>query len=246
MNDIKLWINIAFFYNANKIQFLKNVIENILKLNVLEHKLVINSNVKFSNTLDIQICNPLNPMDIVYEHKKNMLDFLSSDFTHFLFLEDDMIFNQDNLDYWISYRDKLKTFKLLPGFHRYEIKYNELFSVDLTKIKFKKLNLNNETYILFPDEPYQGIFLMDKELVKEHFDTGFYKIKNIKGFGHLESANSSYVYCNVPDNLENRMVLPIKNFEKTLIHHSDNKYSNLQNSIFGKIKINDLKNNFVE
>jgi hypothetical protein len=242
---MKLWVNISFLYDKNKLSLFNNVKDSILNIKTEETKIIINSNFNFSNDLNIQIFNNSNLLDLAYEHKKSMHDFLESDFTHFLYIEHDMLFTENHLKYWLEYRYKLKEFNFLPAFHRFETKNNKSYSVDITQKAFNIITINNEKYIsLF--EPYQGLMLMDKELVKEHIDSGFDKVKSIHTFGHLESANSAYIYCNVPNGFLHRLLLPIKDFKKSLIHHTDNKYCNMENIQFGKIDIDELYDLFVK
>ena len=48
--------------------------------------------------------------------------FVNKSHSHFMFLEDDIIINNENIYYWLFFRKILKKFKLIPGFIRYEKK----------------------------------------------------------------------------------------------------------------------------
>ena len=61
----------------------------------------------------------------------------NKEITHFLYLEDDILIDKNNLNYWINSRKVLKRFNLIPGFIRTEVNQNdnELYAIDFKKDK---------------------------------------------------------------------------------------------------------------
>ena len=59
----------------------------------------------------------------------------NKEITHFLYLEDDILIDKNNLNYWINSRKVLKRFNLIPGFIRTEVNQNdnELYAIDFVK-----------------------------------------------------------------------------------------------------------------
>ena len=62
--------------------------------------------------------------------------------THFLYLEDDILIDKLNFNYWINSRKILKKFNLIPAFVRTEVskKDQEVYAIDFVekdKLRYK-------------------------------------------------------------------------------------------------------------
>tara|TARA_B100000700_G_C14592136_1_gene645135 strand:- start:50 stop:637 length:588 start_codon:yes stop_codon:yes gene_type:complete len=182
--------------------------------------------------------------------------------THFLYLEDDILFNRSNFNYWINSRKILRKSNLIPGFTRVEINQNnkELYAVDFTKKnnikKLPKIKVNENYEFVNHKFPYQGMYLYDRELMKEHlqgpssnpdcghgaFDTNYIDSRMIN-LDLMAKANIGLTYINAPSGFFNRMVTLFNIKEKEIdyncqIQHLTNKYTNLD-SLHGNIKLKD-------
>jgi hypothetical protein len=180
-------------------------------------------------------------------------------YSHFLYLEDDILINSANISYWIYCRKILKSFNLIPAFLRCEINNGNLFSVDNPKIikikdtpkllsKSKKYGFLNLKY------PYHASSLMDRDLMREYTKSKLISIDY--GIRHKfmkvlypikELSNIMIGYINVPKGYHNRFFIPFINSNKIplccITKHLDNKYSKIKNSYFGKIKVDNLIKN---
>ena len=195
----------------------------------------------------------INVMKELYNNKET---------THFLYLEDDILINKSNFTYWLNSRKILKKFNLIPGFVRTEInqKNNELYAVDFTKenniLRLPKIKISKNYEFVSHKFPYQGMYLYDRELMKEHlqgpssnpdcghgaFDTNFIDPRMIN-LDLMAKANIGLAYINTPDGFFNRMVTLYNNEKKEIdvncqIKHLSNKYTNLD-SHHGNIKLKD-------
>jgi hypothetical protein len=181
-----------------------------------------------------------------------------SSYSHFMYLEDDIIVNSKNISYWIYFRKILKKINLIPNFIRCETYKGKLFSVDNPK-KLKK----NKNPIIFTENkkfgfinskyPYSAMYLMDRELLKNFLKSKATKIdfsftnRVMKSLYPIkELVNISYAYLDVPKRYHNRLVLPfIKNTipEFCIIKHNDLKYvkhKSLNKMGYGTINIENL------
>ncbi|MBM3658315.1 MAG: hypothetical protein FJW95_02275 [Actinobacteria bacterium] len=100
----------------------------------------------------------------------------SGQYSHFVYLEDDIGFTQENLDYWCRYRSHLASAGLLPGFVRFEEKADERFVIDLKQPvprahPRRHVECGEEgtrTFLVMPN-PYQAMYVVDRPLAAEHF-----------------------------------------------------------------------------
>ena len=82
---IKFWVNICFYYSEERLNRFYKVIKNLI--NIPHIKIIINSNINFDTNLPIHTANLQDPYMHTWEHKKYLLEFLKSDYTHFGYLE---------------------------------------------------------------------------------------------------------------------------------------------------------------
>ncbi|MBD2189807.1 hypothetical protein H6F41_16880 [Pseudanabaena sp. FACHB-723] len=170
--------------------------------------------------------------------------------THFLYLEDDIYITPENINYWIEGRERLRTFGLIPSFLRYETQVftDERFSTDVTQI----LNFNalprvyfqqiHYAYLNLP-QPYQGMYLLDRELMEEHLNNSCHPDF---GIWHIrEKAAQGITFLNIPEGFISRNLIGYNTLlqeidQRCLIHHLPNNYVNNQNTPFGKVPIRNL------
>ena len=77
--------------------------------------------IKISKT-DLFISGEFNPWALTWSHKKWLKEDIEAAHTKsvFLYLENDALFLQDNLDYFLKYRNVLSSIGLIPGYIRAE------------------------------------------------------------------------------------------------------------------------------
>jgi hypothetical protein len=210
--------------------------------------------------------NLANPWYLTWTHKSLMAkSFLTNEYSHYLYLEDDIRLTNANIKYWKKYREILKPYNVYPSFLRVEFnhKHKEWRSTDITN----KIDLSNQKIISINDsdlffinspQPYQGMFFYDHELMHEHLAS---TTANAKEYGQLElvdadpswpgggvaeRANLGLTYHNVPVGHTSRNVLPFSKYyslidNDCLIHHIPNNYTNDRpEKPFGKLNINNL------
>lgn len=228
--QIKLAICIAFFYRKEYLNTLKLTLKTLSKLKVnCSINLITNTNIKSEVSLlkeilistklkKIKVHTPTllgHPLLLPYSNLPVMRKLFSDKtFTHFLFIEDDILFTQKNLDYWLKHNKILKETTHYPSFIRIEKNADNNFvypdvNRSLKKRKLPSLRLQNQTYINIP-YPYQGMYLYDREQMYELF-TSPCTSPNYTKDEIIEMANLGLTYHKVPKNFYSRNLLALKN-----------------------------------
>jgi hypothetical protein len=172
-----------------------------------------------------------------------MSEFLKTDYTHYAYLEDDMKLTTTTLEYWLQTKKLFKSngFNFIPAIHRIEYKDGIEVSLDATKKPgaCDAIILDNQKFVFLP-EPYQGMFIMDREDVIEHLNSQYSNIGQYHNYGIRESANIGNMYVNVPQGYSHRAVVPVNNFEQCWVHHVANNYADNLNTPHAKVPAKDL------
>ena len=97
------------------------------------------------------------------------------DYSHFLYLEDDIEVTPKNIEYWLEGRERLRPHRLYPSFLRYEITPDgRAMSTDLTKTRpinvypSPRIRLDTRDILLGLRRPHQGLSLVDGEVIPIH------------------------------------------------------------------------------
>lgn len=192
------------------------------------------------------------PKLLTWCHRAALKDRFEQDasVTHFMYLEDDICVRPRNIAYWLQAREDLRPYGLIPSFLRYE----ELAigagrcSTDVTR----RLALRDLPQVrIAPDyaylnlpQPYQGMYLLDRELMQEHIEGPSWD-PNFGPWGIMEKAAQGLTFAAVPAGFTSRNLLGFdldsrQIDEDCLIHHTPNNYVSNPRSKFGKILVQDL------
>ena len=270
----KLAIVICFHFNKKKINILKKTIKKIslyqfkIDLTLVTNK-ISNNQKKVLEKLGKPKIKKIDIHQIIDLPESNLLPWFSINLmkkkfrnksnSHFMFLEDDILVNNENICYWIYFRKILKKIRLVPGFLRCENYKKSLYVVDNPK----KIILNRNPKILTASKdfgfinskyPYSGMYFMDREMMREYLssnatevDFSFTNSFMKSSYPIKELLNISYAYLNVPRGFYNKLMIPFNTKREIpnycVVEHSDVKYANstkLQNMGFGKIKLKDF------
>ena len=272
--SIKMVAVISFFFDRKKIKNLNKICFNLNKISKSTKIYIITNNIsskdfqKIKKIIKIKtniiiIKQPLHNRLLPWYHYEIMRKaFKQKDITHFMYLEDDMLLDKKNFNYWINSRKYLKKINLIPGFLRTE-KYKgnkDPYAVDFTKKNklnsIPNIKVNENLIFINTKYPYQGMYLYDRELMKEHLngpssnpDCGHGAFnsnlldKRMINLDLIAKSNIGLTYMNVPQGFFSRIVIPY-NLNKNQIdsicqiNHLSNKYIK-KKSWFGNIKVKD-------
>ena len=257
--ESKPWVNFAFLYQPERIDFLKlalnalsiwpvdklmitvtvNEIDDKNALLELKEQLIdVNQNV---------VLKPINitgkdPRILQWEHKKDMAEFLQSEYTHFIYSDADLVINYHVMDYWLKTKEMFDKYQtgFIPGTFRYEYYQGIDFTIDTTyrtDLSTLRIVSINEQLFFSPQEPFQGISIMDREMVSEHLNSPYANLDSVgvQGFGYGETAISGYIFHNPPLDFIHRILIPIDDYRKCWVLHLPNNYAANPYKEHGKI-----------
>ena len=256
---MKLAVAITFFYSEVRLKYLRQVCDGLDSLSESFDLFVVTntfdsnqqSQVRSNISIGASIIVPSHlghPFLLTWIHRDIFKGLLKKrEYTHFLYLEDDILFTQANLEYWIKARQMLRNTRFVPGFVRFELdSKGHKLSTDILKPEY----YNECTKILVPgslflglSHCYQGMYLLDRPQALELLttgagspDTGFWGIR--------EKAAQGLTFWNVPDNAGSRILVEFDTNgninPNALIHHLPNNYALDSNSPFGSTLVSDI------
>jgi len=274
-DNIKIVTAITFFFNKTRLDNLNKICENINKISKKNEIFIFTNKISKKDKnlikkiikvkINLKIINQtLNDRLLPWYHLTLMKKkILNKNITHFLYLEDDIYFSKTNFSYWLQSRKILKKFNLIPGFLRTEInlKDKEIYAIDVEKFMNIKLlpniKISNNYSFINHYYPYQGMYLYDRQLMKEHLygpssnpdcGHGAFDInkldKRMINLDLMAKANIGLTYMDVPNGFFNRHMILYDNQkkmidEKCCINHLSNRYAN-ELSSFGNIKLKNI------
>ena len=251
-SEINLFVTTGHYWETQepehyKLSNLNLAIDHIFALKTNKTKMIVNTNNPFESRADINVIEETKfQYNLLWEHKKQITEFLDSDYTHFIHIEDDIEITQTTMDYWLNtkkmFEDNNLTF--IPGVHRIEINdKGEEFSLDVlhtvNKNSCTKVSVADKTFVSL-SQPYQGMIIFDRKLAEEHVASKYFNRGNYDGYGTPESSNLGNTYVNVPSGYSHRILTPIDNFNECWVNHNLKKYINLPNSPSCKTLSNQL------
>jgi len=159
----------------------------------------------------------------------------------FLVLENDVLFTQQNLNYWLKNRETLRHSRLVPSFLRIEYSQNlgDWICIDIhgmNSLKERILRKIADNLVLQIPSLYSGLIVLDDELLVEYVES--------KAIDKLQSkeliwwdlgarASMGIQFVNIPQYFSDRHVIPLYqplNLEvpkEALVHHLPNLYSSV-------------------
>jgi len=180
---------------------------------------------------------------------------LDASFTHFLYLEDDLLVTQQTIRYLLAATDALRRFGLLPAVFRVEMndRDGEWHSTDLVeRVRIEAcariLPDGSDTGFINLNNPYQAMYFLDRNLMIEHLnsltstpDFG----AGAMGWGIRERASQGLMFLDVPKGYLSRFVVPYRPADLQIpayarIHHLPNNYVHDPTSPLGKIRLRDV------
>jgi len=201
---LRILVAVTFHFRESRLQYLFQVVRALCEFPVEALDVVVTTNVdhevalKQINDLCRPLCQPFparqeskitfsiesfpnlpDPWLLPWSHKHLIADrFLAreSTYTHFIYVEDDILLSFDNFCYFLRYRAMLSQERLIPSFQRVEYNDvdNRLYLVDqIGASKFgsrKRIVFDGYAFVNL-DYPYNAMFVLDRDLAKEYVKT---------------------------------------------------------------------------
>jgi hypothetical protein len=184
------------------------------------------------------------PHLLTWAHKKYLRnDVLSgAENSLFLYLEDDAIFTQGNLEYFLSHRAKLRSHGLIPSYMRSEwSKIHNLWvnsdAMDTLSNRIKATFYpGKDIYYADLENPYCALSLFDYELALEYLNSESSDLNLARGkhkiiYDTAATAALGLICENIPEGFNSRTVVafnvksnqPIPN---AIVRHQGDRYAN--------------------
>jgi hypothetical protein len=196
------------------------------------------------------------PFDLAWRHKELLArHFLGAgaDFTHFIYLEDDIRFTFANFRYFVEERERLRERGLLPAFLRAEWSQaaNGLVATDCFWPVYVPVQPHLRAgEIIFANmpNPYNPCFVLDRELAAEYVASPFFDKEasgHLAGWGIRERAAMGLCLENVPKGFRSRYVVPVSTRTNSVvpvarIRHLQGTYATQATTGLGKVRLEAL------
>ena len=271
---MKIVICVAFHFRKNRLSYLSTVLQNHKNFPCEVHEIILTNSDDENEIKEIAAVAPSRSDNYQWEiitvsniphgwvltwaHKaifKNVID--NPDYTHFMYTEDDLQVTASNIRYWLLHREILKPHGLYPSFIRVE--WNSTLDAWTCSDVVQSINLHNASklfvkegmhYYVNAPQPYQGLYLYDRELMLEHyasrtFDFNAFGVFEPDYVGVPERANLALTFENVPHGFTSRNILNYNDKYKLLncdsfVHHLPNTFADNPQAQGGKLPVLEL------
>jgi len=263
----KIAICVTFYFDCSRLMYLDKISNSFNELaekvclTVITNTLLKEDLDQIKSTLtgkgfEFSIFTPIglgHPYLLTWSHFfifRQLFEDIS--FSHFLYLEDDILITRENIIYWLEGREQLRGLNFIPSFLRVETKVGneQWYSTDCTQQfeinQLPSVCINEDLLFVNLPTPYQGMYLLDRELMSEHL-LGISSNPDFGTWGIREKAAQGLTFLSVSKGFISRNLIPYKTKEhqidnNCLIHHTPNNYANQDPRInnYGTIPVNRL------
>jgi len=273
----RILIAITVHFDVTRLQFLAEVLRSLSDFPVATMNIILVTNTFREEDIVLlkRLCGEVaqgkdssirsygglsHPFDLTWCHKEIIAsEFLrepNSQYTHFIYLEDDMRINFSNFCYFMHYRDILRKDGLIPSFLRVE--YSANLDGFINTDNLAPTDLSNRPCIDVGDAilvnmlyPYNACYILDVELAAEYVKTRSFDMedsKEVSAWQVRERAAMGLCFENIPAPFQCRYVVPVLKQSGVApayswISHIANNYADNPNVQFGKIRMDSLFTN---
>lgn len=278
LHSFRILVSINFHYSAARLEYLFGVIRALSEYPVEILDIIVVTNVdneeKLSNIRTL--CEPLlealpsrqsskktlsfksvtnlsNPWLLPWSHKPLISEiFMAKEslYTHFIYLEDDILLSFDNFLYFVGFREKLAAHGLIPSFQRieYNNEDNRLYLLDQVGVSDfegrRRIEIDGYAFVNL-DYPHTAMFILDRALAAEYVScSSFDRERSVAirpDWGICERASMGLCFENTPAGFAHRYVSPVNAATRTTprwswVYHLANNYSKNELTPFAKTR----------
>jgi hypothetical protein len=209
-------------------------------------------------TLSIESFTDLSdPFYLAWSHKhliKEKIFVENSCYSHFIYLEEDILLSFSNFKYFLRYMELLRPHKLIPFFQRVE--YNPadncLYFVDQVGVSDfyvrRRVELDGYAFVNL-DYPYSAMYIMDRELALEYMSSRSFDRETSRevqpDWAVRERSAMGLCFENLPAGFSHRYVSPVN--PQTLrtpswswVYHIHNNYVTDRYKPFAKTRVDQI------
>lgn len=261
---------ISAHYVPARAQFLETVLKAILTWSVERvHVVVVTNSLELMERDSIRALTELfarkdwelrgelsgqlnHPFELTWVHKNLLRSWLATgvnDSNLFIYIEDDIVLNSNNLSYFTKYLPLLRKHRLIPSFLRYEIANGSARSVDFTQPQLvggrRRIRLGGYDFIN-PSNPYWAGYILDKSLADEYVKSDSFDLNRSKSRSDWEvreRAAMGLTWEDPPVGFKSRYVVPLVDAqpaEDCLVWHCSQTYQSAAHAKFGRLPVEEM------
>ncbi len=288
-STVRILTSVTFHFRESQLRFLYEVVRAIAGFPVDTVDVVILTNADDEARLGKlrELCQPLfetfparpeatktlsiqsfpklsDPWSLPWCHKQLITDHFLQDesvYTHFIYVEDDILLSYDNFIYFLYFRELLRPHGLIPSFQRveYNSDNNRLYLTDQIPAKGRRtggsgldksnrVDLGGYAFVSL-DFPYNAMFILDRDLAREYARSPSFDRKTSRPvqpeWSIAARAAMGLCFENVPPGFKNRYVSPVNPDTLTTPHwswvfHIANNYVTNKYTPFAKARVDQL------
>ena len=238
----KILVTITFHYDENRFPFLAAVLASLAEFPVERLDVILITNTKDTDKFQIlaDLCHALlradnksftfsgipelpHPFLLTWCHKSLISGkFFTNpaNYTHFIYLEDDMKLSFLNFCYFVTYREILKEHGVLPSFLRMEfsqdlkqyVNTDHAKPMDLTDLaRGTVLSQGNRLFVNMSN-PYIALFILDTDLAQEYVASRSFSLETsltVVDYQMRELAAMGLCFEHIPPGFLSRYVVPV-------------------------------------
>ena len=259
---------VTFHYRVHTMQFLNSVLSNLSEFYVGRMHVTVVTNVDdlVEKERIEKLCRNYFPNHsyeiasfpdlhlgsmLTWKHKPLLRAAVQANYSHFIYLEDDIDLTFGNFLYFLHFADVLREYGLVPSFLRTEFNHEagEIRSTDAVhSTPINKASLIEVRGQMFasPRFPYCASYVLNRNMADEYLASksfDYEKSIEMSQWGIPERAAMGVCWENPPKGYSHRYVLPVSPdlvpmpFCQTA--HMPSNYTNAE-SIFGRLEVNKL------
>jgi len=269
MKICKLAVAVAFFYKKDKIEYFSNTLSNLYKFAKSVCVYIFTNTLDKAEQSEIQKCFHQHsnvsyyilvpkllghPYFLTWSHKDVFRQLVRTDptITHYLYLEDDILLSEENIEYYLEGESYLSKYNFFPSFIRYEVNTDGIkYAIDVMKIQIfhamSSIKCSDSYYYVNFSYPYQGIYLLNAKFMQEYFNSQADNPDYRSVWGIREQNTATILFHNVKKCFTSRNLVGCtyqnENIEldlRCLIHHLPNKYVQDKQNLSKLYKIDNI------
>jgi hypothetical protein len=273
-NEARILCAITFHFDISRLGFLAEVMRSLSEFKVASMEIAIVTDATRQDEVallrrlclealsgesaDIRCFGELpHPFDLTWCHKTMIAEEFARRnqrrYTHFIYLEDDILFSFANFCYFVQFREILRGTGLLPAFVRVEYldSLRGLVASDAccpVCVPLQPHFFVGDIILMNMPNPYNPCFVLDLELAEEYLQSRSFDqegSRSVCQWGVRERAAMGLCFEHIPALFQNRYVVPV--YRQTgmvptfaRISHLPNNYANDPDSPFGKLAMDAL------
>ncbi len=197
------------------------------------------------------------PWHLTWWHKQHLREWFAREGTPddlFMYIEDDIVVDAENVTYFTRELPKTKAVGCLPGLLRFEKRSDgAIMSPDYLGYQVvqqqEQLTIEGQAYVA-PTFPYWAGFILDRELCSEYFASPWADIETADTMPHSHKHSCrvqsawALTYWNVPQGLHSRYVVPVDRdmnpLKSCMVWHSADNYSISNQYSFGTVRMDEI------